>query len=300
MYTYHQKNLRRFLAGLCAVTAAAVLLTSCASSGGKTAASKSASKTSSASGGSLGWFASAGRKTAGTVKYIAHRGRDCDAPENTLPAYELAGKLGFWGAETDIQVTSDGAWVIMHDDTVDRMTNGTGQVASFTLDNIRRLVIDAGKNVSSYPGTKVPTFEEYLDMCAKYNVLPVTEIKKSSYTTQNYDDLAAIIKKHSLESGMTLISFDYYSLKQMRTRLPKTEVGYLGDISAENVKMAARLGYSFMDSDCRNVTQKLVEYCHAAGLPCAVWTVTDAAEAAKYAGWGVDAVTCENISPEGK
>ena len=90
-----------------------------------------------------------------TLHITAHRGLSALAPENTLPAYRLAGEYGFWGAECDISQTSDGVWVLMHDKTVDRMTDGEGLVSDFTYEELSALTVDAGNNIEQFPGTKV-------------------------------------------------------------------------------------------------------------------------------------------------
>lgn len=91
----------------------------------------------------------------------AHRGCLDTHPENTLPAFREAIRLGAQMIEFDVQLTKDSALVIMHDETVDRTTNGTGRVSDLTLAEIRRL--DAGrKKGEPFAGTPVPTFEETL------------------------------------------------------------------------------------------------------------------------------------------
>lgn len=91
----------------------------------------------------------------------AHRGCLDTHPENTLPAFRQAIHLGAQMIEFDIQLTKDSVLVIMHDETVDRTTNGTGKVSDLTLAEIRRL--DAGtKKGTQFAGTPVPTFEETL------------------------------------------------------------------------------------------------------------------------------------------
>jgi len=87
---------------------------------------------------------------------IGHRGGRAYAPENTLAAFRNAIQMGSVWLEFDVQMTRDGVLVVMHDDTVDRTTNGHGAVADLTLDQIRSL--DAGQ------GEKVPTFQEVLDL----------------------------------------------------------------------------------------------------------------------------------------
>ena len=64
----------------------------------------------------------------------------------------------------------------MHDDTVDRMTDGEGKVSDFTYEEIGALTVDAGNNIDRYPGTRVPTLTEYLDVCKEYGMHPVIEI----------------------------------------------------------------------------------------------------------------------------
>lgn len=92
---------------------------------------------------------------------IAHRGEHLHHPENTLPALQAAIDLGMDYAELDVRTTADGKLVLMHDPTVDRMTNGKGEVAKMTLEQIRSL--DAGVRFApEFTGTKVPTFEEVL------------------------------------------------------------------------------------------------------------------------------------------
>ncbi len=129
---------------------------------------------------------------AGSVRMTAHRGYSAIAPENTLPAFRLAGEYGFWGAECDICNTADGEWVIMHDDTVDRMTDGVGKVNEMTFAEIRALTVDAGNNAEAYPGTKVPTLTEYLDVCKEYGMHAVIEIKDNADYAK-LDDLADLL-----------------------------------------------------------------------------------------------------------
>jgi glycerophosphoryl diester phosphodiesterase len=95
------------------------------------------------------------------VVAISHRGEHLHHPENTLPAFEAAWKAGADFFELDVRTTSDGKLILMHDATVDRMTNGHGEVANMTFDEIRKL--DAGAKMSpDFAGTTVPTYDEAL------------------------------------------------------------------------------------------------------------------------------------------
>src|ERR1044071_3237550 len=97
-----------------------------------------------------------------TVAVISHRGEHLQHPENTMPAYAAAVEAGADFIETDVRTTSDGRLVIMHDASVDRCTNGHGEVASMTFAGIQKL--DAGiKFRDTFRGTPVPTFEEVME-----------------------------------------------------------------------------------------------------------------------------------------
>lgn len=93
------------------------------------------------------------------TKLIAHRGFRAAAPENTLPAFKLAGERGFWGAECDVYRTKDGVWVIQHDPNTFRMMNTTKSVEKMTYDELLKYNTDNGNNIENYPDLKICTFE---------------------------------------------------------------------------------------------------------------------------------------------
>ena len=99
------------------------------------------------------------------MKAIAHRGYSAVAPENILPAFRFAGEYSFWGAGCDVHLTSDGVWVICHDGTIDRTTDGEGRIMDTTYDDLMQYNIDAGNNVEEYIDLKIPKFVDYLDIC---------------------------------------------------------------------------------------------------------------------------------------
>ncbi|WP_054722808.1 glycerophosphodiester phosphodiesterase family protein [Lacticaseibacillus nasuensis] len=106
------------------------------------------------------------------MHFVAHRGNNAEWPENSKAAFRTVTR--HWGIETDISVTKDGYWVIMHDATVDRTTNGNGNIADMTFAQIQALKIDTGTNVSylSADDLKVPTVEDYLAFARPTTKLP--------------------------------------------------------------------------------------------------------------------------------
>src|SRR5215472_16636271 len=110
------------------------------------------------------------------VVAIAHRGEHLHNPENTMPAFQEAVRLGADYVEVDVRTTADGKLVLSHDASVDRCTNGKGEVAKMTFDEIRAL--DAGvKKGPEFAGTKIPAFDEVLD-CARRKINIYVDVKQ--------------------------------------------------------------------------------------------------------------------------
>ncbi|XP_053412231.1 glycerophosphodiester phosphodiesterase 1 isoform X2 [Nycticebus coucang] len=112
------------------------------------------------------------------VSAIAHRGGSHDAPENTLAAIRQAAKNGATGVELDIEFTSDGVPVLMHDNTVDRTTDGTGRLCDLTFEQIRKLNPAANHRLrNDFPNEKIPTLREAVAECLNYNLTIFFDVK---------------------------------------------------------------------------------------------------------------------------
>jgi glycerophosphoryl diester phosphodiesterase len=134
-----------------------------------------------------------------SVVAIAHRGEHLHHPENTMPAFEEAVRLGADYIEVDVRTTSDGKLVLSHDGNVDRCTNGKGEVAHMTFDEIRAL--DAGfKMGPEFAGTKVPTFDEVLDY-ARGKIGIYVDVKQVSAK-----DLVEHIVSHGMAEHVVIYS----------------------------------------------------------------------------------------------
>jgi glycerophosphoryl diester phosphodiesterase len=152
----------------------------------------------------------------GAFTVIGHRGGRTYAPENTLAAFRNAIQMGSVWLEFDVQMTRDGVLVVMHDDTVDRTTNGHGAVADLTLDQIRAL--DAGH------GEKVPTFQEVLDL-AKASGADIFPETKSAHLYPGIEEkmLAALEQADYLDHTV-IQSFEPDSLKKLRQLNPQARL----------------------------------------------------------------------------
>ncbi len=161
---------------------------------------------------------------------VGHRGSAAHAPENTMPSFELAVREGADAIELDLHVSSDGALIVIHDDTLDRTTDRRGAIVEHTLAEIREA--DAGAEFAgaegSYPfrgaGLRVPTFEEVLAWLPE-GVRLVVEIKARAAVAGAVDAL----RRHPVRmSGRaSLISFDEQSIEEAHTLDPGLPTGYL-------------------------------------------------------------------------
>jgi glycerophosphoryl diester phosphodiesterase len=151
---------------------------------------------------------------------IAHRGAPRNAPENTLPAMREAARLGALWVEVDVKLTADGKPVIIHDDTVDRTTNGRGLVAGLTLAEIRGL--DAGIG-TQHAGTQVPTLEELIETVLELDVGLQLELKPTAGDDVETAEIALDVLASLWPAGrrkLFLSSFSVRSLQSARRIMP--------------------------------------------------------------------------------
>lgn len=226
----------------------------------------------------------------------AHRGYSSIAPENTLPAFRLAGEYGFWGAECDTSPTADGVWIIMHDDTVDRMTDGEGKVKDFTYAQLCELTIDAGSNVEQYPGTKVPTLTEYLDVCKEYNLHPVIEIKECA-TVGDMDSLAALLSAREEKEMFTIISFGRGQSARIKELLPEIPVFLLISVGSDEEAITFCKEHNIDGLDFVNVLDDdLIKTIVSSGLKTMSWTVDDISSAERLYRLGIRDITTNSLT----
>ena len=238
------------------------------------------------------------------IRYVMHRGFSYFTeqytptnarPENTVPAFEEAGKAGAFGIETDVRETSDGYFVLMHDATVDRTTDGTGYVVSMTVSQIEGLTIDYGANVTTYNNLKVPTLEEYLEVCAKYGCVPFIEIAGIT----NYTKLINTIRLYGIESNCVLICSQEGSASAIRaitnkpTILINARTGDDFDDIIDEYKNQDNIIIGFQRESTPTLTKAQVLECHESGVVVSAWTLNYNTQADLYTPLGIDLITCE-------
>ncbi len=157
---------------------------------------------------------------------FAHRGASAWAPENTLAAFRLAVEHGAPAIELDVKLTADRQVVVLHDQTVDRTTNGHGDLSQFTLADLRKL--DAGSFFSAqYQGEKIPTLVEVFEAVGEQVYINI-ELTNYASTRDDLPDLVAgLVRKYAMQDRVIFSSFYARDLARVSRLLPQTPVGLL-------------------------------------------------------------------------
>ncbi|MCQ6557387.1 glycerophosphodiester phosphodiesterase family protein [Paenibacillus mendelii] len=170
---------------------------------------------------------------------IGHRGIPAIAPENTLEGASLAYDYGADVVENDIYLTKDNQIVIMHDPTLERTTNGTGNIEDYTMAELK--LLKANKQFpAQYPNAQIPTLAEFFDTYKGKDLLHFVEIK--SYKPEIIDALVQLINEKGVEDQVVVISFNGEQLKLLGQKMPGMSVGYLtgGYANEANISKSLR------------------------------------------------------------
>jgi glycerophosphoryl diester phosphodiesterase len=226
--------------------------------------------------------------TTSDFMVIVHRGASSYAPENTLATFDLALHMGCGHIELDVDFSSDGHIVVMHDDTVDRTTNGTGPVGSHTLEELRAL--DAGDWFGTpFTGERIPTFAEVLERYQK-RVHIHTEIKgRSEHLAPRTADM---VRQYGMVEHVTVTSFQKPRLEEMRAYAPELSTGWLvGEVSDVTIAQARELELTQICPRANAVTPALVRRLHGEGFVVRAWGVADEALMRQVVEAGADGMT---------
>jgi len=221
---------------------------------------------------------------------IGHRGASGYAPENTLAAFDRALDLGADGVETDVRLTRDGVLVLLHDDTVDRTTDGRGHIADLTWSEVQKL--DAGGWYGeTYAGQRVPRLEELLDRYAGRLQL-VLEIKAADAA----GPFVELLQRRDLPNhpGLRMIGFSWPTVTLIAHALPRLATGYLTfHLNESLIKQLAESPVREVWPEIAAIQPPLVEAAHTAGVKVGTWGIRSRADVARAQDAGVDAITLD-------
>jgi len=221
---------------------------------------------------------------------IAHRGASALAPENTIAAFERAVELGADVIELDLHTSQDGELVVIHDDTLDRTTDGSGPVHQRSLAELMRL--DAGRWFGEgFAGQRIPRLDEVLDRFAGKVPLAL-EIKAGSTFFPGIEEkVVSALRERAAIDQAAVASFDHFALRRLKEIEPTIRTAAL--LVGRPVSLSALAGPAKADGlalEASFVTKTEVEACRASGLQLAVWVVNDPAQMRHFIRLGVDGI----------
>lgn len=228
-------------------------------------------------------------KTWPMTSIWAHRGASGHAPENTMAALCLAEAQGAAGVEIDVQRSADGHIVVIHDETVDRTTDGSGAVVDLTLNELLRL--DASCGMEGFLGARIPTLREVLQWLHTNNLMLNIELKNSIERYPGMEDeVVALVEEYEVGERVVYSSFHHGSIASLVDRVPTTNLALLlGDSLVEPWNYVAGLGVKGIHPGLHLLQDPgWIEAAHGAGLEVRAWPVNTPGHVVGAAALGVD------------
>lgn len=227
---------------------------------------------------------------------IAHRGACKVAPQNTIPAFQKAIEMGADGFENDVHLTKDGFIVICHNYEIDETSNGTGAILDYTLEELRQF--DFGSYFSEeFAETKIPTIEEFLDLCGGLNVVNIEIKTPKQKGTDIVRKTIAKVKEFGLFDKLIISCFDKDVLIECKEVDQNVRTGILystdspyTEIYDDPVAFAKKIGADAIHPLGILVDEDYIIDCHKAGLIVNPWTIDKPYAIERLRDWGSDGV----------
>jgi len=232
------------------------------------------------------------------VEIIAHRGYSAQAPENTIAALLLALDAGATAVEFDIHTTADGVPVLLHDETLDRTTDGQGEITALTARDLTGL--DAGSWFGrTFTHEPVPTLEAALGAIRSRVTTVFCELK-GVRALEDVENVVAVTRDADLLNRTVFISMNWALLDEVRRYAPDALLGPIVEREDRVDSAFARVvddPHSLLDFDARILLTQptLPRHAEALGVPLAVWTVDEVDNASRLLDLGVRRITTNQV-----
>ena len=230
------------------------------------------------------------KKKARTTKIWAHRGSSGFAPENTMPAFEVAKELDVDGIELDVQMTKDGELVVIHDETINRTSDGKGWVKDFTLEQLRKF--NFAKNKPGFGFVSIPTLREVYELFQDTDYVINVELKTSVVPYEIEEKVHELTVEMGMEDRVLYSSFSHSSVKKMQNYVTKEKTAFLFcDGWLDVASYGAAHGVQALNPAIYYLEMKeLVQECHNNDMQVNVWTVNEEEHALRLRDMGVDTI----------
>jgi len=226
------------------------------------------------------------------TRIYAHRGAAAYAPENTMPSFEMACEMGTDAFELDVHLTKDGKVVVIHDDTVDRTSNGSGAVSSMTYAELLEMDFSYGKE--GFEKVRIPLLNEVFEFAHKNNIFVNVELKENLYQDAFpiIEKVLKIEKEYGMSENVIYSSFNHYLLRDLKKVSKNISTGllYVGglvDIWEYAKKLEAQAVHPHYS--CLSY-KNLVTECHSQQIAVNPWTVDSESDILEMLQSGVDGI----------
>lgn len=226
----------------------------------------------------------------------AHRGARKERPENSLDAFRRALELGADGFELDVQRTADGKLVVIHDESLDRVSWRPGRVAELTWEELKRYNIAAFRTAEGFPPMQVPLLEEVLALLQGRKCCCNIELKNSVEAYPGMEDeVISLVSRMGLTEQIVYSSFSRESVALLAQKADPAAVGLLYDGELhEPVKVIQDLGGRALHPEKSLLSEAYVAEAHRAGIKVNVWTVNDEDALLRLAHYGADSLITDD------
>lgn len=226
----------------------------------------------------------------------AHRGARKERPENSLDAFRRAIELGADGFELDVQRTADGRLIVLHDETLDRVSGRPGRLAELTWEEARTYNIAAFRAAEGFPPMRIPLLEEVLDLLRGTALCCNIELKNSVEPYPGMEDeVIALVERMGLAGQIVYSTFSPESAALLARKVDPSVVGFLYHYDVPDpLKALASLGARALHPDQSLVTEAYVTEAHRAGVKVNVWTVNEPEALLRLGRLGVDALITDD------
>ena len=227
------------------------------------------------------------------TKMIAHRGLSGIERENTYPAFIAAGNRSYFGIETDVHVTRDGKFVIIHDETTTRVSLGAINinVEESDFDQIKDIELPDLDGSRVRRDIKIPLLEDYIKICKKYDKKCVLELK-NRFKTEDIKRMVEEIEALGYLDNIIFISFSYENCADLRALLPCATIQFLTmEIMSDNLLELLTAHKLDLDIYYPRISGEWIEKLHSLGIKVNVWTCDSKEDAEKLISIGVDFIT---------
>lgn len=226
------------------------------------------------------------------TKVWAHRGASGYAPENTLEAFQLAAEMGADGVELDVQLTKDGEIVVAHDERIDRVSDGSGEIREFTLEELKQF--NFNKTHPEYAQVcRIPTLREVLETLQDTGLIVNIELKTGICFYEGIEEkVVALVHEMGYDTRVLYSSFNHKSVLKVRQYCPDAKIAFLYGQELANVADYAIMNdvYAVNPGVLCTYYEQEMEDCLRKNVDINVWTVNEEEEMRRLVKLGVNSL----------